>query len=120
MLLDLPFAQVSRSAEQNVHSTFSFPNPLSESEQLVLGMFKDSAVILDVIQWSFLTKSATAAMFTSVRVNNGQPHLSSSSSTSSLPSQNREYHLKTFDRFRASFPLAFCTNISVSVADRPA
>jgi hypothetical protein len=29
-------------------------------------MFKDSAVILDVIQQSFLTKSATAAMFTAV------------------------------------------------------
>jgi hypothetical protein len=28
----------------------------------------------------------------------------SSSSTSSLPSQNREYRLKTFDWFRASFP----------------
>jgi hypothetical protein len=33
----------------------------------VLGMFKDSAIILDVIRWSFFTKSATAAMFTSVR-----------------------------------------------------
>jgi hypothetical protein len=30
-------------------------------------MFKDSAVIRDAIQWSFLNKSATtAAMFTSV------------------------------------------------------
>ena len=28
------------------------------------GMFKDSAIILDAIQWSFLTKSSTAAMFT--------------------------------------------------------
>jgi hypothetical protein len=28
----------------------------------------------------------------------------SSSSTSSLLSQNREYHLKTFDWYRASFP----------------
>jgi hypothetical protein len=27
-----------------------------------LGMFKDYAIILDAIQWSFLTKSATAAM----------------------------------------------------------
>jgi hypothetical protein len=33
----------------------------------VLGMFKDSAIILDIIRWSFFTKSsATAAMFTSV------------------------------------------------------
>jgi hypothetical protein len=53
-------------------------------------------------------------MFTSVRVNFGQPFLLSSS-ISSLPSQNRECHLKTFDWFRA-----FCTNTSVSVADRPA
>jgi hypothetical protein len=52
--------------EQNVHTTFSFPNPLSESEELVLGMFKESAIILDVIQQSVLNKSATAAMFTSV------------------------------------------------------
>jgi hypothetical protein len=44
----------------------------------------------------------------------------SSSSTSSLLSQNHEYHLKTFDRFTASFPKAFCTNTSVFVADRPA
>jgi hypothetical protein len=84
----------------------------------VLGVFKDSAVIPDAIRRSFLTKSATVAMFTSVRVDFGRPPLSSS--TRSLPSQNREYHLKTFDRFRASFPQAFCTNTSVSVADRPA
>jgi hypothetical protein len=32
----------------------------------VLGTFKDSATILDVIQRSFLTNSATAATFTSV------------------------------------------------------
>jgi hypothetical protein len=37
-----------------------------------------------------------------------------------LLSQKREYHLKTFDVFRASFPKAFCTNTRVSVADRPA
>jgi hypothetical protein len=42
-------------------------------------------------------------MFTSVRVDFGRPPLSSSS-TSSLLSRNRVYHLKTFDRFRASFP----------------
>jgi len=83
----------------------------------VLGMFKDSAIILDAIQRSFLTKSATAAMFTSVWVNFGRP-TPSSSSTSSLLSRNWEYHLKTFDRFRASFPYAFSTNTSVSVADR--
>jgi hypothetical protein len=67
-----------------------------------LGMFKDSAIILDVIRRSFLTKSATAAMFTSVRVDFGRPPLSSPS-TSSLPFRNREYHLKTFYQFRALF-----------------
>jgi hypothetical protein len=68
-----------------------------------LGMFKDSAIILGVIRPSFLTKSATTAMFISVQVDFGRPPLLSSS-TSSLLSQNREHHLKTFDRFRASFP----------------
>ena len=34
MWLNFPFAQVSRSVEQNVHTTFSFPNPLSESEEI--------------------------------------------------------------------------------------
>jgi hypothetical protein len=118
MQLDLPFAQVSRSVAQTGHTTFSFTNPLSESEELVLGMFKDSAIILDAIRWSFLTKSATAAMFTSVRVDLGRPSFSPSS-TSSFPSRNREYHLNTFDRFKASLPQAYCTNTSVSIADRP-
>ena len=62
MRLDPLFAQVSWSVERNVHTTFSFQNPLSESEELVLGMFKDSAIILDAILRSFLIKSATAAM----------------------------------------------------------
>jgi hypothetical protein len=69
----------------------------------VLGLLKDSTIILDAIRRSFLSKSATAAMFTSVRVDFGRPLLSSSP-TSSLPSRNREYHIKTFARFRASFP----------------
>ena len=34
MWLDLTSAQMSRSVEQNVHASFSFPNPLSESEEL--------------------------------------------------------------------------------------
>jgi hypothetical protein len=85
----------------------------------VLGMFKDCAIILGAIRRSFLTKSvAIAAMFTSVRVGFGRPPLSSSS-TCSLLSRSREYHLETFGRFRASFPQVFCTNTSVSVADRP-
>jgi hypothetical protein len=59
----------------------------------VLGKFKDSAITLEAIRRSFLTISGTAAVFTSVRVEFGQPPLSSSS-TSSVPSWNREYHLK--------------------------
>jgi hypothetical protein len=53
-----------------------------------LGTFKDSVIIIYAIRRSILTKSATAAMFTSVRFDFGRPPLSSS--TSSLPSQNRE------------------------------
>jgi hypothetical protein len=96
---------MSWSVEQNVHTTFSFQNPFSESEKLQLGMFKDSAIILDAIRRSFLTKSAAtaAAMFTSVRVDFVRPLLLSFSNTS-LPSRNAKYHLKTFDQFRASFP----------------
>ena len=69
----------------------------------ILGMFKDSAIILDAIRQSFFIKSATATMFTSFRVDFGRPPLSPSS-ISSLPSRNREYHLRGFDRFRAYFP----------------
>ena len=60
----------------------------------VLRMFKDFTIILDAIRRSFLTKSATAAMCTSVWVNIGWTPLSSSS-TSSLLSRNQEYHLKS-------------------------
>ena len=85
---------MSRSVEQNVHTTSFFSKSSFRIwRTTVLGMFKDSAIILDVIRWSFLTISATATMFTSVRVDFGQPPLSSSS-TSSLPSWNRECHLK--------------------------
>ena len=76
-----------------------FQNPKNHS----LGDVQNSAITLDAIRRSFLTKSATAAMFTPNRVDFGQPTLSSSS-TNFLPSRNREYHLKTFDRFRVSFP----------------
>ena len=64
-------------------------------------IFKDSAIILDAIRRSFLTKSATAAMFISVRINFGRPPLSSFS-TSSIPSRNQEYQINTFDRFEDS------------------
>jgi hypothetical protein len=84
----------------------------------VLGKFKDPAIILDAIRRSLFPKPVTAAIFTSVRVDFGRPPISSSSA-SFLPSRNQEYHLKSFDRFRSSFPQAFYTNTSVSVADRP-
>ena len=41
-----------------------------------LVMFKDSTNILGAIRRSFLIKSATTAMFTSVRADFGRPHLS--------------------------------------------
>jgi len=99
---------------------FLFPkSSFSIRRNTALGMFKDSAIILDAFRQSFLNISATAAMFASVRVDFGRPR-PSSSSTSPLPSRNREYHLKTFDWFRASFPHTFSTNTSISVAQRPA
>ena len=45
---NLPFAQVSRSVEQNVHTSFSFPNPLSESEVLELWYSK---ILLSFLMW---------------------------------------------------------------------
>jgi hypothetical protein len=42
----------------------------------VLEMYEDSAIILDAIRRIFLTKSATAAMCTSFRVDSGRPLLS--------------------------------------------
>ena len=37
MWLYLPLAQVSRNVEQNVHTTFCFPNPLSDMKNCSLG-----------------------------------------------------------------------------------
>jgi hypothetical protein len=105
---------VEQNCTQISLSQILFQNPKNYS----VGDVKDSAVILDVIRRSFLTKSATAAMFTSIQIDFGWPPLSSS--TSSLQSRNREYNLKLFDQFRASFPLAFCTNTGVSITERPA
>jgi hypothetical protein len=53
----------------------------------ILGMFKDSAIILDAFLRSFLTKSAAAEICASVRVDFGRPPLPSF--TSSHPSRNR-------------------------------
>jgi len=78
---------VSSSVEQNVHTTFSFPDPLSEPEECV----EASAVILDAIRRSFLTKPATAAMFTSVQF---EPILDDDDSRHLLPAPFR-LELKT-------------------------
>jgi len=105
------FSGVKECGTKRTHN-FHFPKSSFRIRRTtVLGMFRDFAIILDAIRQSFLTTSATAAMFISVRVVFGRPPLSSSS-TRSFPSLNREYHLKTFDRFTASFPLTFCTSTS--------
>jgi hypothetical protein len=73
----------------------------------VLGIFKDSAIVIDAIRPSFLNKlGAKAAMFTSVRVDFGWPPLSSSS-TSSLLYRNREYHLKRLNGSEPNFHKPF-------------
>jgi len=109
-----------KECETKPAHNFLFPQSSFRTRRTtVFGMLKDSAIILVVIRRSFLARLATAAIFTSVWVDSGRPR-PSSSSTSSLPSPNRDYHLKPFDRFRVSIPQAFCTNTSFSVSQRPA
>ena len=82
-------------------------------------MFKDSAIILDAIWQSFLTKSAIAAMFTSVQVDFGRPPLINifyqlpSISKSRIPPKNVWY-------VQSLIPISLCTKASVSVVDRSA
>jgi hypothetical protein len=77
-------SNVKECGKRRAHN-FLFPkSSFKIRRNAVLGMLKNSAIILDAIRWSFLTRSATAAIFTSVRVDFGKPPLSSSS-TSSLP-----------------------------------
>ena len=80
---------VKQCGTKRAHN-FLFPKSSFRIQRTtVLGMFKDSAIILDAIQRSFLTKStaaaAAAAMFTSVQIDFGRLPLSLSS-ISSLPS----------------------------------
>jgi hypothetical protein len=86
----------TKRAHNFVFSKSSFRIPRAT----VLGMFKDCAIILDTIRWSLLNKSATAAIFTSVRVDlDGRLSYL-------LPAPfrlDREYHLKTLDLFTAIF-----------------
>ena len=90
---DLPFVQVSMSVEQNVHTTFSFPSWECSNILLSFLMRLDSHFSPNQHQQQCLPQ------FESIF----DGHLSLSS-TSSLPFWNREYHLKMFDWFRASFP----------------
>jgi hypothetical protein len=77
MWLDFPFAEVSRSAEQKRAHNFLFPkSSFIIRNTTVFGMFKDSAIILDAILKSLLTKSAKEELFTSVRVDFVRPPLS--------------------------------------------
>jgi hypothetical protein len=84
---------VKECGTKRAHNFFFPKSSFRVRRTIVLGMFDYSAIILEAIQRSFLNKSATAATFTSVLDDFGRPSFSSSS-TSSLPSRNREYHLK--------------------------
>ena len=64
---------VKECGTERAHN-FLFPKSSFSIRRTSLGDAKDSAIILDAIRRSFLTKSA---MFTSVRVDFGQPPLSS-------------------------------------------
>ena len=98
------FCSVVKECGTKCAQNFLFPkSSFRIRSAAILRMFNDSAIILDAIRRLFLTKSATAAMFTSVRVDFGRPPLSSSF-TSSVRSRNRQYRLKTFDWCTASFP----------------
>jgi hypothetical protein len=101
MWLDLPFSQVSRRVEQNVHTTSSFPNPLSESEeQQSWGCSKILLSFFMRFGGHFFYQISNSS---NVYVSSSRLWAAiSSSSSSSLPSRNRGYHLETFDRFTAS------------------
>ena len=97
---------VKKSGTKRAHYLLFPKSPFRIRRTTVLVMFKDSAIILDAIRRSFLTKSVTAAIFTSVLVDFGRPSLSSSS-ISSLPSRNQEYHLKPLIGSDPHFPKPF-------------
>jgi hypothetical protein len=110
MWLELPSARLSWIVEQNVVTIFSFPNPLSKSEELqpwgYSKILLSFLIRFDSHFWPNQQQQQYLPQFESIL----DGHLSR---------HHREYHLQTFDRFRASFPQAFCTITSVSVADRP-
>jgi len=104
MYFDLPFTQESKIVEQNVHTAFSFPNPLSKIRKYIdFRIFKDTVIILEAIRRPFLPnqqqqqcllqyKSTTTTLVTLYEL--------------SSVSKSRNY-LKTFDQFRALFPKSF-------------
>jgi hypothetical protein len=49
MWLNLPFAQLSRSVQQHMHTTFSVPNPLSKCEELQ--SWGCSRILLSFLMW---------------------------------------------------------------------
>jgi hypothetical protein len=66
-----PYSGVKECGTKHAHN-FLFPKSSFRIwRTTVLGIFKGYAVILDAIQRSFLTKSATAAMFTSESILDG-------------------------------------------------
>jgi len=71
----------------------------------------DSTVIFDHIRTSSNVDLSSSRFWTATSL--AIFHQLPSVSKSKIPN-------KTFDRFRASFPQAFCNDTSVSVADRPA
>jgi hypothetical protein len=87
------FSDVKECGTKRAHNILFPKSSFIIRRTTVLGMLKDSDIFLDAIRQPFLSKLATTATFTSVRVDFGRPPLSSSS-TSSLPSRIREYHLK--------------------------
>jgi len=70
MWLDLPFAQVSKIVEQNLHTTFYLPNPLSESEELQSWFcyhpWCDSTVIFDQISNSSNVYLSSSRLWTTI------------------------------------------------------
>jgi hypothetical protein len=104
MWLDLPFAQVSRSVEQNMHTTFSFPNSLSDPEELqasrVSKMLLSFLIWFDGYFWPNQQQQQNLRQFESI-----------------LKSQ-RSRHIPA--PFRLKIENFICSNSRVSVVVRPA
>ena len=97
-----PLLRCKECGTQSAHKFLLNKSSFRIRRPTAFGMSKDSAIILDAIRRSFVRKSATAAMFTSVRIDFGRPLRSSCAS--SLPSRNPENYRNTFDRIRATCP----------------